>query len=158
MGNAILPNTVELELTANVLGPGDSNAPLINAFLEKTPNLQFIHLGYNDLGTPGMLALLPTLKKLSKIQVLKFSAFEIDDDGAIGLAEAFANGTWPDLKELWLHYNHVGNRGISALAFGLKDHSKLEGMWLSYNEWGDEGAICLAESLKESWPHLKTFR
>jgi len=31
----------------------------------------------------------------------RFSDSELDDDGAVGLAEAFAEGNWPDLKELW---------------------------------------------------------
>lgn len=49
----------------------------------------------------------------------RFSDSELDDDGAVGLAEAFAEGNWPDLKELWYVTYHSNCSRLPSISSEL---------------------------------------
>ena len=66
--------------------------------------------------------------------------------------------TMPELEQLWLNGNQIGDDGAKALAAAFAEGAmpKLEKLYLEYNQIGDDGAVALAEAVgKGALPELK---
>jgi len=95
---------------------------------------------------PYLLRMIRNMLPSSKLARLWLSGNQIDDAGAIKLAEALPNS---NLTELFLSDNQITDAGAMKLAEVLP-HSKLTGLELSNNQITDAGAIKLAEMLPNS--------
>ena len=116
-------------------------------FLENLPNLLYLNFMGNDgFNSECFELLFRTLYRASsKVRVIYFRNCSITDISAL---ETY---TLPNLKELGLNGNNIGNLGCITLANLLqKDGSKLEQLAVHNTGIDDEGAEILATSLKHN--------
>ena len=86
------------------------------------------------------------LKHFPNLQELFLMSNRIGNDGAKALADCLKHHT--NLQTLLLDSNKIGSDGAKALADCLKHHTNLQTLDLSSNEIGCDGAKALADCLK----------
>ncbi|EOD05795.1 hypothetical protein EMIHUDRAFT_466011 [Emiliania huxleyi CCMP1516] len=98
-------------------------------------------------------------EQFGKATELRYVRLGWGDAEAAQVAAVLASGAAPDLKELYLGYNQIGDEGCNTLAAALGKEGaapRLEELYLSYNKIGDEGCKALTAALKEGGaPRLK---
>lgn len=104
------------------------------------PNVVELDMSKNPLGAEGMAALLPALKT-SRLKTVNLSWTELDAAGVEQLTKLIA----PELEELNLNWNSVGDAGMGALA-GWKKCPRLKRLELIENGIGDKGVAALARA------------
>ena len=96
---------------------GDERVALLAAGLCRggLPSLKYLRLAHTQIGPEGSFALAPALCRsvLPSLEELNLCNNKIDDAGLAALAPALRQ--LPKLKELWLHFNEVGSRGLACL-------------------------------------------
>ena len=96
---------------------GDECVALLAAGLCRggLPSLKYLRLAHTQIGPSGSFALAPALCRsvLPSLEELNLCNNKIDDAGLAALAPALRQ--LPKLKELWLHFNEVGSRGLACL-------------------------------------------
>lgn len=110
----------------------DSDIPAISSYLEKNPDIEYLYIGQNNMGSEGA-------KLLAANQTV--AVLNLDDNhiGAEGAA-AFAENN--NLVSLSIRANAIGNAGAIALA----KTNRLKNLDVSNNEIDAEGVIALANN------------
>ena len=146
------------------------------------PELEMLNVGGNALGDRGLGALSGALRSGGLRHMMRLQLGDVDcgDEGASALAAALAPaaadscadspapppsagcpaaGCLPELRELDLADNNIGDDGFSALADALcaSATSKLERLTVSSNEIGDVGAARLGSALLGSPAALRSL-
>lgn len=108
--------------------------------------LKMLDLSNNELKDDGVVELFIMLSKyLTSLEILNLENIVISEVGATVIAESLPH--LPNLQQLYLGRNWLGNEGVKALARFLPHQTNLKILGLQENDIGDEGAVALAESL-----------
>jgi uncharacterized protein (TIGR02996 family) len=107
--------------------------------------LRWLALGYNGFKPPGLLPLVPALRRLAQLALPHSS---VNDE----VAKAFADTNMENLTSLFLWRNEIGAEGIKALA-GSPWMARVGSLDLGWNPLGDDGIKALAAS-----PYLTGMR
>ena len=121
---------------------GEKGAIVLLNALTTNKTLQYLDLGWNNIGAEGIANALKTNKTLQVLN-LEYNNIGI---GAIALANALK--TNKTLQKLYLWANTIGDKGAIAFANALKTNKTLQVLNLDSNKIGDKGAIALANALK----------
>ncbi|KAI3660997.1 hypothetical protein MP638_004773 [Amoeboaphelidium occidentale] len=125
-----------------------SGGEIIKAFLE---NLKIgtgalhLHLGLNEIGDDGAIALGEALKNNTRVQTLDLAFNDIAALGVKALADGLKTSV---LRKLELESNNASYEGTAALAEVLKTNTALKYLTLQQNELDIEAAEILVSSLE----------
>ena len=79
------------------------------------PKLEMIILNGNQIGTRGVTALIPSLRKLPALKRLHLTCCSIDDEGVSSLLANVGKDDFKALEELNLINNDITDNGFSIL-------------------------------------------
>lgn len=111
-------------------------------------SLQELHLDDNHFGPAGARAIGRAIGRapLPSLRVLDLCDNPIGDVGICALARAIGRGSLPSLRALHLYGTQMRGRGLAALAASLSEAPQLEELIMSNNPIGDKGISALAEA------------
>ena len=120
LGGGALPSLTYLDLSFNNNGIGAAGASALGAALGRgaLPRLQVLDLTDNGYGSAGLIALAPGLRARPQLKELSLRHDGIGDDGVAALV-APGEGVLPSLEVLHLYDNQVTDAGCSALVAAL---------------------------------------
>lgn len=128
---------------------GDSEIPALCALLESLPNIKTLDLRYNPISNAGWESMIPTLAKMPALRNIKLVRNNIE--GAEGgevvkkLIEAV-----PQLYELELMTNNLGDEGIEVLAPVIARNRNLLSIGLKHNCDTPYGRTILRDALHQN--------
>ena len=82
-----------------------------------------------------------------ELKVVAIIDTDIDDEGAMAIAEAISLADIPLLSEIWMKNNDIGDDGATALASAISGIKSINQLGMSGNAIGDAGAIALAKAI-----------
>ena len=143
-------------LKRNPLGP--AAADHVFRLVTETPNLRTLDLDQTELGDVGIEKLFTSLannKKPIALRNIYLNAIGIGTNGATAIAK-YLSSSHCALEAIYATNNPMGNKGVSALAAGLKKNKSLSRLTLASVGVSDNGIIDLCEAL-ERHPKLMTL-
>jgi hypothetical protein len=148
-GDAVLSRVAALDLSASGLSAVDAQT-LAAAVLLPTvmPCLEALDLSGNALRDDGVASIAASLPFLTRLSVLRFGSVRLTEASVGTLVAALSLTGAPQLAELSLGGNALGDAGVSALSTGVAAVGRsLRRLDLSGTRLGDAGAVALAAAL-----------
>ncbi|XP_074578786.1 LOW QUALITY PROTEIN: RAN GTPase-activating protein 2-like [Curcuma longa] len=122
--------------------------------LETCTHLTKIDLRDNIFGVDAGIALSKALEKLVHVTEIYLSYLNLEDEGAIAIANALNNFA-PSLQVLDIGGNEITLKAASALADCITAKKSLRKLILSENELKDQGAIVIGKALEDDHVQLE---
>lgn len=134
----------------------DSCCPALASVLgTKESHLRELDLGFNSITDTGVQSLVQGLKEQDcRLKSLRLQGCELTSSACEHLATALKQS--PQLKELDLSCNDIGDMGLQRLASGLESpNCQLETLKLSQCNFKKKGGFHLASALEKNPSYLK---
>ncbi|KAJ4910743.1 RAN GTPase-activating protein 2 [Raphanus sativus] len=122
--------------------------------LECCAHMKKLDLRDNMFGTEAGVSLGKTLSSYKHLTELYLSYLNLEDEGAIAIAEALKESASP-IEVLEMAGNDITVGAASAIAACVAAKQELNKLNLSENELKDEGCVEIAKSLEEDHPKLQ---
>ena len=122
--------------------------------LESCTRLKRIDLRDNIFGVDAGIALSQTLEKLVHVKEIYLSYLNLEDEGAIAIANALKQSA-PSLEGLDITGNDITAKAAPALAGCVAIKKSLRMLILSENELKDQGAVLIGKALEEGHTQLR---
>jgi hypothetical protein len=142
------PNIRNLKLDSNSLAYLSTSYfnDAMDALLSRTPNLEALHLGNNQLDAAQAVALAASLQKhkITRLQNLTLGSNDIQDVGLAAVLKVLPSG----MRQLYLHGCDIKDDGLVALREALDRMPSMWGLGLNGNPVGDKGVRILGRALR----------
>lgn len=122
--------------------------------LETCTHLKKLDIRDNIFGVDAGITLSKTLEKLVHITEIYISYLNLEDEGAIAIANALKQSV-PLLEVLDIAGNEITTKAAPALAECIAVKKSLRTLILSENELKDQGAVLIGRALEEGHTQLK---
>ncbi|RWW21378.1 hypothetical protein GW17_00014470 [Ensete ventricosum] len=122
--------------------------------LDTCTRLKRIDLRDNIFGVDAGMALSRTLEKLVHVKEIHLSYLNLEDEGAIAIADALKQSA-PSLEGLDIAGNEITPKAAPALAGCVAVKTSLRMLILSENELRDQGAVLIGKALEEGHTQLR---
>ncbi|RWV98730.1 hypothetical protein GW17_00038403 [Ensete ventricosum] len=122
--------------------------------LETCTHLKKLDLRDNIFGVDAGITLSKTLEKLVHITEIYISYLNLEDEGAIAIANTLKQSV-PFLEVLDIGGNEITTKAAPALAECVAVKKSLRTLILSENELKDQGAVLIGRALEEGHTQLK---
>ncbi|XP_065030631.1 RAN GTPase-activating protein 2-like [Musa acuminata AAA Group] len=122
--------------------------------LETCTHLKKLDIRDNIFGVDAGITLSKTLEKLVHITEIYISYLNLEDAGAIAIANALKQSV-PFLEVLDIAGNEITTKAAPALAECIAVKKSLRTLILSENELKDQGAVLIGRALEEGHTQLK---
>jgi Ran GTPase-activating protein (RanGAP) involved in mRNA processing and transport len=142
----------ELDVSANAFGENGASALLPHAKIIgaslgwKGVNSEKWDISGKKLSDGDMLLIEPLLRTMPNLKDLRLSRNNIGDEGCRTIAPALR--TMPNLKTLYLYNNNIGDEGLAVLSNVVPAIPLLDDLRLSGNKIGNVGCQCLLELIE----------
>ncbi|XP_018446397.1 RAN GTPase-activating protein 2 [Raphanus sativus] len=144
------PLLVDFRCSSTRVGSGGGVA--LSEALERCARLEKLDLRDNMFGAEAGVPLSKTLSRFEHLTELYLSYLNLEDEGAIAIANALKESASP-IEVLEMAGNDITVEAASAIAACVAAKQDLNKLNLSENELKDEGCVQIAKSLEED--HLK---
>ncbi|CAH8365299.1 unnamed protein product [Eruca vesicaria subsp. sativa] len=131
---------------------GSDGGVALSEALESCARMEKLDLRDNMFGTEAGVSLSKTLSSFSHLTELYLSYLNLEDEGAIAIANALKESASP-IEVLEMAGNDITVEAASAIAACVAAKQELNKLNLSENDLKDEGCVQIAKSIEEG--HLK---
>jgi hypothetical protein len=121
----------------------------IGMWLPSATKLVKLDVRYNDMGGDGITSLCQGLKYHSTLLQLYAEGNQMDDVGALAIANLLQEPSSLSIRELFLGANQIQSQGAKDLAASLRSNKILTKLYLEGNNIGLVGADHFSEVLEE---------
>uniref|UniRef100_A0A1J3G0U6 RAN GTPase-activating protein 2 n=1 Tax=Noccaea caerulescens TaxID=107243 RepID=A0A1J3G0U6_NOCCA len=132
---------------------GSEGGVALSEALEHCTHMEKLDLRDNMFGTEAGVSLSKTLSSFKHLTELYLSYLNLEDEGAIAIANALKESASP-IEVLEMAGNDITVEAASAIAACVAAKQELNKLNLSENELKDEGCVQIAKSMEEDHPKL----